>query len=198
MEDIDLLAGELAEVMRIAYIKGITTGGGGNASIRISDGFLITPSGKFKGRLEGKDILMINNRGEVIRGTGKPSSEWRLHLKIYSMREDINSVLHCHHPLATAFSISFRDSLKDIVRDFMTEEASIFLKELTVVPWRPFGTQELADIVSEALKDSNAVLIERHGALVVAEDHWKALAAMESLLETLWIFLFCKILRGIT
>lgn len=198
MEDIDLLADELAEVMRIAYIKGLTTGGGGNASIRISNGFLITPSGKFKGRLRGEDILMINDKGEVLRGIGKPSSEWRLHLKIYSIRGDVNSVLHCHHPLATAFSISFRDSLSDIMKDFMTEEANIFLKKLTVVPWRPFGTQELADIVSEALKDSNAALIERHGALVVAEDHWKALAAMESLLETLWIFLFDKILRRIS
>jgi ribulose-5-phosphate 4-epimerase/fuculose-1-phosphate aldolase len=60
LEDIDLLAGELAEVMRIAYIKGITTGGGGNASIRISDGFLITPSGKFKGIFEGQVNLAPN------------------------------------------------------------------------------------------------------------------------------------------
>jgi L-fuculose-phosphate aldolase len=198
LEDIDLLADELAEVMRIAHMKGLTTGGGGNASIRTSRGFLITPSGKFKGRLEGKDILMINDKGEVLRGIGKPSSEWRLHLKIYSVRGDVNSVLHCHHPLATAFSVSFKDPLSDILKDSMTEEASIFLRKLIIVPWRPSGTQELADIVSGALKDSNAALIERHGALVVAEDHWKALAAMESLLETLWTFLFTKILRGIT
>ncbi|MCS7102870.1 MAG: class II aldolase/adducin family protein [Candidatus Korarchaeum sp.] len=195
MEPQGILAEELAEVMRLAYSKGLTTGGGGNASLRLAQGFLITPSGKFKGRLRGEDILVINEFGEVLLGEGVPSTEWRMHIMIYEARDDVNSVLHCHHPLLTAFASNFREhSLKDL-KGFMTEEALILLREIRIAPWRPFGTQELAFLVSETLKESNAVLIEKHGAVVVAEDHWKALAAMESLVETIEIFLFSKILE---
>lgn len=187
----EALAEELAEVMRLAYIKGLTTGGGGNASLRLAQGFLITPSGKFKGKLRGEDILMINESGEVLRGKGIPSSEWRMHISIYKVRKDVNSVLHCHHPLVTAFT--FGDFVEDL-RNFMTEEALILLGKVRIVPWRPFGTQELAYSVSESLRDSNAVLIERHGAVVAASDHWRALAAMESLVETIEILLLTKVL----
>lgn len=181
--------------MRLAYIKGLTTGGGGNASLRLAQGFLITPSGKFKGRLRGEDMLMINEAGEVLLGKGIPSSEWRMHIMVYKTREDVNSVLHCHHPLLTAFTFNLKEHSSKDLKDFMTEEALILLKEIKIVPWRPFGTQELAYLVSKSLMESNAVLIEKHGAVVVAEDHWKALAAMESLVETIEIFLFTKILK---
>lgn len=191
------LADELAEVMRLAYAKGLTTGGGGNASLRVDRVFLITPSGKFKGKLRGEDMLVINESGEVLLGEGVPSTEWRMHISIYKTREDVNSVLHCHHPLLTASASSLRERLTKDIKGFMTEEALILLKEVKVVPWKPFGTQELALSASKALEDSNAILIERHGAVVVAKDHWRALAAMESLIETLAIFLLNKILEGL-
>jgi len=193
LEDLEILAEELAEVMRLAYIKGLTTGGGGNASLRVAQGLLITPSGKFKGRLRGEDILMISEEGEVIRGEGTPSTEWRMHVMIYKVREDVRSVLHCHHPLAIAYSI--KGAPLSNLRNLMTEESIKLLREVRVVPWRPFGTWELASLVSDALRGSNAVLIERHGAVVVAENHWKALAAMESLIETLAVSLISGILE---
>lgn len=190
------LADELAEVMRIAYIKGLTTGGGGNASLRTSKGILITPTGKFKGKLRGEDILLIDESGTVLSGIGKPSTEWRLHVMTYEIRSDIRSILHCHHPMATAISmLHTANSIEEVLRDYMTEEAKILIGKLGVVPWKPFGTIELAKIVSEALRECNAVLIERHGAVVVADDHWRALAAMESLVEALEIYFYYKILR---
>ncbi|MEM0017067.1 MAG: class II aldolase/adducin family protein [Candidatus Korarchaeum sp.] len=195
MENLGILAEELAEVMRLAYIKGLTTGGGGNASLRLAQGFLITPSGKFKGKLKREDMLVINEAGEVLLGKGIPSSEWRMHIMAYKARDDVNSVLHCHHPLLTAFASKLKGSSPKDLEDLMTEEALILLKGIRVIPWRPFGTRELASLVSKSLIESNAVLIERHGAVVVAEDHWKALAAMESLVETLEIFFIAKILE---
>lgn len=195
MEEPLRLAEELAEVIRIAYSKGLTTGGGGNASLRTSKGILITPTGKFKGKLRGEDILLIDEEGNVLRGSGKPSTEWRMHVMTYKFRKDVRSILHCHHPLTTALTLSrTASSLNEALKEYMTEEASILIGKLGVVPWKPFGTLELAEVVSEYLRDCNAVLIEKHGAVVVAEDHWRALAAMESLVEVLEIYFYSKLL----
>lgn len=182
-------ASDLARIMRIAYEKGYTTGAGGNASARVDGGILITPSGKFKGELRAEDIILIDGYGRLVKGEGKPSSEWRLHLKIYERRPDVGAVLHCHHPLITGLVKSlFPDFPENPVpiplneRDW-TEEARILLREVKVVPWRPYGTEELATVVSEAMRDSNAVVVLRHGSVVVGEDPWSALAAMDSLVE---------------
>ncbi|MCD6244920.1 MAG: class II aldolase/adducin family protein [Candidatus Korarchaeota archaeon] len=183
-------AEELAEVMKIAYQRGLTTGGGGNASIRLERDLLaITPSGKFKGRLSMEDILLINMNGEVIAGNGRPSSEWRMHVNIYKVREDVGAILHCHPSLVTGLAtsgINPPDPSDPTYSDIWTEESSILLgKQIRVIDRKPYGTEELAKAVAESLSnyDSNAVVIKSHGAVVVAKDIWLALSAMDSLVE---------------
>ncbi len=181
-------ARDLAEVMRIAYERGLTTGAGGNASLSVGYGILITPSGKFKGRLEENDIILINEKGDVIRGKGKPSSEWKMHVLLYKRRRDIKAVLHCHPPIVTGLTnagiIPPPAELNRV--NAWTEESHLLLgSEVRVIDRRPFGTLELANAVSDALADgsSNAVVIKGHGAVVVGSDPWAALSAMDSLVE---------------
>ncbi len=179
---------DIAEVMRIAHLKGLTTGAGGNASIRTKEGMYITPSGKFKGRLRPEDIVFVSWEGSF---EGKPSSEWRMHLSIYRSRPDVGAVLHCHHPLITGLANLTSEPFSD--QDW-TEEARILLKEVKIIDWRPYGTEELAYAVSAALSRGNAVIVRRHGPVTVARDIWTALSAMESLVEITTISL---IRRGI-
>ncbi len=181
-------AEELAEVMRLAYERGLTTGAGGNASLRLDEGILITPSGKFKGRLNADDIMLIDERGELLRGRGKPSSEWRMHVMIYRKRQNVGAVLHCHPPIVTGLSnagiIPPPADLECV--GAWTEESIVLLgNEVKVIERKPYGTLELAISVSDALADgkSNVVVIKGHGAVVVGDDPWKALSAMESLVE---------------
>ncbi len=189
-------ASELAEVMRLAYERGYTTGAGGNASVRIGDAVLITPSGKFKGKLRAGDMVLIDNQGNILEGDGRPSSEWRLHVGIYRVRPDVGAVLHCHHPLVTGLSISMvgelepdRAFLAPLKEVDWTEEARILLRDIVLLPWRPYGTEELAEMVSDAMKNVNAVVVLRHGAFVVSKDPWLALSAMDSLVEVFTIYL---------
>ncbi len=193
-------ASELAEVMRIAYERGYTTGAGGNASALVDEGILITPSGKFKGRLRAEDILLINPQGRVLRGEGKPSSEWRLHLRIYEIRPDVGAVLHCHHPIVTGLAMSMVGGLEldraipaQLSESDWTEEARILLKDVKVLPWRPYGTEELAEMVAEAMREVNAVVVLRHGAFVASKDPWLALSAMDSLVEVFTINLMRRL-----
>ncbi len=179
---------DLVEVMKIAYERGITTGAGGNASLKTDHGIFITPSGKFKGRLRESDIILINEKGDVLRGEGKPSSEWRMHVLIYKKRRDVRSILHCHPSIVTGLTnaniIPSHAKLDKI--GAWTEESYLLLgSEVKVVDRRPFGTLELANAVSNALADdsSNAVVIKGHGAVTVGSDPWSALSAMDSLVE---------------
>ncbi len=181
-------ARDLAEIMKTAYERGITTGAGGNASLKTDHGILITPSGKFKGKLEEKDIILINKNGEILRGRGKPSSEWRMHVLIYEKRDDVKSVLHCHPSIVTGLTnagiIPTPAELNRV--SAWTEESYLLLgSEVKVIERRPFGTLELANAVSDALADgnSNAVVIRGHGAVTVGSDPWSALSAMDSLVE---------------
>ncbi len=193
-------ASELAEVMRLAYERGYTTGAGGNASARVNRGILITPSGKFKGRLKAEDMILIDHRGKIVEGEGKPSSEWRLHVGIYEVRSDVGAVLHCHHPLVTGLATSMVGSGIDRaipvpLNEFdWTEEARILLRGVKILPWRPYGTEELAEIVSEAMKDVNAVIVLRHGTFVASRDPWLALSAMDSLVEVFTINLVRRLM----
>ncbi len=186
-------ASELAEVMKLAYERGYTTGAGGNASARVDEGILITPSGEFKGRLRAEDIILIDRQGRVLEGKGRPSSEWKLHLKVYEIRPDVGAILHCHHAVVTGLAMSMVSSkidgevLAPLRESDWTEEAKIMLRDVKILPWRPYGTEELAEIVSNALKDVNAVIVLRHGAFVVSKDPWLALSAMDSLVEVFTI-----------
>ncbi len=185
---------DIAEVMRIAHLKGLTTGAGGNASVRANGGIYITPSGKFKGNLKPEDIVFVSWDGKP--SGGKPSSEWRMHLEIYRTRPDVNSVLHCHHPLVTGLANLFTSSDLFDEEDW-TEEARILLKGVKVIGWRPYGTEELAKAVASAISEVNAVVIRRHGPVIASEgDLWKALAAMESLVEVATINFLRRTLKG--
>ncbi len=181
-------ARDLAEIMKIAYERKITTGAGGNASLKTDYGIFITPSGKFKGKLEEEDIILINKNGEVLRGRGKPSSEWKMHILIYEKREDAKAVLHCHPSIVTGLTnagiIPTPAELDRI--GAWTEESYLLLgSEVKVIDRRPFGTLELANAVSDALAsgNSNAVVIRGHGAVTVNSDPWSVLSAMDSLVE---------------
>jgi len=185
-------AKELADVMKIAYERGLTTGAGGNASVRVEGGILITPSGMFKGRLRAEDMVLIDDRGNVLRG-GRPSSEWRMHVRIYRVRDDVGSILHCHHPLLTGIAnitplVGGKWAYAPLSEDDWTEEARLLLRSVKIVPWVPYGTDDLALVVSEAMRDSNAVIIKRHGAVVASSDLWGALSAMDSLVEVFEIY----------
>lgn len=74
--------------------------------------FLITPSGFNKGFMKASDLIIIDKDSNVIEGNAnlKPSTEWRMHLKAYQVRPDINAVIHAHPANVVAYSISGQKS----------------------------------------------------------------------------------------
>ena len=61
---------------------GLNRGASGNISMKINNGFLITPSGVNVEKMRLNDMVELNFEGVPLKGTN-PSSEWRLHAEIY-------------------------------------------------------------------------------------------------------------------
>ena len=77
----------------------------GNISIK-RDGLLyITPSRHSKKTLTNDVIAVIDEDGNQIWGSMKPSSETPMHRAAYGIHEGTNAVIHCHAPYLTAYAI---------------------------------------------------------------------------------------------
>ena len=107
----EALAAELAEVGRLCYARGWALGTSGNFSA-VADRdpvvLAITSSGIDKGRLEPEQIVGIDERGRVVRGSGTPSAETALHLAIVRERGAC-AVLHTHSIWSTILSDAVTD-----------------------------------------------------------------------------------------
>jgi methylthioribulose-1-phosphate dehydratase len=107
MEIFAAAAQELAELSHNFYARGWVLGTSGNFSAVLSRDPLqlaITPSGVDKGALTADEILLIDERGEVVSNhPAKPSDETPLHLVIANDRR-AGAVLHTHSVWSTSLS----------------------------------------------------------------------------------------------
>lgn len=100
------LAKQLAEIGRQCYARGWVLGTSGNLSAVVSRAPLrlaITSSGVDKGTLSPDEVLEIDERGNAIGGSGRPSAEANIHLAITRARE-AGAVLHTHSIWGTIVS----------------------------------------------------------------------------------------------
>ena len=101
------VAEELADAAREFYRRGWVLGTSGNFSALMSREpmhVMITGSGLEKGNLDGTSFLAVDGESNLIKGSGKPSAETKLHLSIYRERPNAGSVLHTHSVWGTILS----------------------------------------------------------------------------------------------
>ncbi len=167
---------EICEIGRRMYERNYVAANDGNISVRISDReILTTPTGVSKGFMTPEMIVCVDMDGKVISGSLKPSSELKMHLRVYRERPDVRSVVHAHPITATAFSVCGMG----LDKAFMPE----LVVTLGVVPLADYatpGTTEVPDSITQYLKDYNAVLLAHHGALTWGKDLMEAYFRLES------------------
>ena len=99
-------AAQLAEIGRQCYARGWALGTSGNFSAVVNRDPLrlaITTSGVDKGGLSVGEIVEIDEQGQVVVGSGRPSAETGLHLAIARVR-GAGAVLHTHSIWSTILS----------------------------------------------------------------------------------------------
>lgn len=173
-----LLREEICEIGQRMYLRRMVAANDGNLSVRLSkDEILCTPTGVSKGFMKPEQLCKIDLTGKVLtmaEGFG-PSSEVKMHLRVYQKRPDISAVVHAHPIFATGFAVMGR--ALDI--PIMPEVIVNFGK----VPLAPYGTPstaEIPDAIEPYLMDYQAILLESHGALTWEKDLQTAYMKMES------------------
>ena len=181
----------LIESGRRLYERRILASYEGNLSVRLDDERLLTtPSGVHKGRLRASDLVVTNMKGVTVNG-GKPSSELKMHLTIYSERPDVGAVVHAHPPIATGYAVSGR-----MLPTAALAETVTLLGCVPVAPYGTPSTDELAEAVREPVRQFDVVLLANHGAVTAGRDLEEAEERMYQLEHFAQIALVSELLGG--
>ncbi len=161
---------QICDIGRRVYNKGFSAGNEGNLSIRLNNKeVLCSPTFVCKGLLKPDDLCVVDYEGKQLRGKKRRTSEILLHLTIYKARPDVQAVVHCHPPHATAFAIAGEPIPKCI-----HPEVEVFLGEVPTVKYETPGNQKFADTVLPYVKDCNTMVLASHGTVSFADTLEKA------------------------
>ncbi len=167
---------EIIRIGKLLWDKGLVFGFNGNISARIdATTLLITATGTCLGYLTEKDILTMNQDGQVI-GDGKASSERLMHTAVYKSLPNIKCVLHTHTTYTNGFFLS-NDRFTP-----KTFEAQFYLGEVKTIPQTTPSVTDPAPVVA-ALKANNIVVLKNHGVVAVGEDLFGAFVLIQELEE---------------
>jgi L-fuculose-phosphate aldolase len=172
--------------------KGMVSATDGNISVRTKEGtYYATRSSVHKGEVTVDDIVEVDSKGKVISGTGKPSTELKMHLFIYKQRPDINAVVHAHPTFATAFAASGHALDKPVFPEMI-----VMLGRVPLAPYATPSTDEIPESIRSVVCDHNALLLANHGAVTYGRDLQEAYFSMEKLEHAAQITLYARLLGG--
>jgi ribulose-5-phosphate 4-epimerase/fuculose-1-phosphate aldolase len=179
-KDLDELKKKVALGNRIMFHQGLADYHG-HVSARIpgTRKFFIKPVLAPLGEISAKDIILVDideymevceqnwakagNQRQVTK-LKLPPRETMIHAAIYHARSDINSVVHTHQTLATAFSVA-GVPLRPIYN-----QAAAFAPETPIFPSpRLIYTVEDGKEICQTLGDRMAMLLQGHGIVVVGD-----------------------------
>ena len=169
----------MCEIGRRVYNRGMVAANDGNFSVKLNDNeFLCTPTGVSKGFMTPEYICKVDAKGNVLQANGnfRPSSEIKMHMRVYEKRPDVNAVVHAHPSYATSFAIAGIPLTAPIM-----PEAVIALGCVPIAKYGTPSTMEIPDAVEEYLPYFDQVLLENHGALSWSTDLLSAYHKMESI-----------------
>lgn len=174
----EIVREQIIDIGKRMYERRMVAANDGNISVRISDNeVLCTPTGVSKGFMNPEMIVKIDMQGNVISAHEgyRPSSEVKMHLRVYERRPDIKAVVHAHPTYATIYAIAE----KPLDKPIMTE-AVVALDRVPVAPLATPSTKEVPDSIECLVEEYDALLLSHHGALTYAPDIMTAYMRMES------------------
>jgi 3-dehydro-4-phosphotetronate decarboxylase len=190
---------EICRVGRSLFERGYVHATAGNISVRLDDGYLITPTDACLGFLDPADLVHVDFSG-VSTGIGKPSKTLMLHTRIYlaaaKFDADTRCVIHTHstHCVSLSLTASGPELLPPITPYYVMKVGHVPL-----VPYHRPGDPVVGDVVAKLIehygtagKPIRAVMLSRLGPNVWHESPSAAMAVLEELEETSRLMMLSK------
>lgn len=166
----------------LLYRRGLVHGSTGNLSVRLEDGWLVTPTSSCLGFLDPARLSLLDASGRHLSGD-PPSKEAFLHASVYEARPDAGAIVHTHSTHSVAVSCLDLPAGEPVLPP-LTAYFVMRVGDLALVPYYRPGDRALAAAVREAAAKHAAVLLANHGPVIAARGLDDALHALEELEET--------------
>tara|TARA_B100000609_G_C17214481_1_gene435819 strand:- start:267 stop:887 length:621 start_codon:yes stop_codon:yes gene_type:complete len=180
----------IVQMAKSLFDRGLTFGSSGNISVRVEDGWLMTPTGCSMGNIEPEKISKLDINGNLISGD-PPTKESFLHLAMYEKRPQDSAVVHLHSTHSVAVSCLDEINPKNVLPP-ITAYYVMRIGTLPLIPYFPPGDIKLAKVVREMASEHHAVLLANHGPVVSGKSLQDAVYATEELEETAKLFLLLQ------
>lgn len=172
---------EICRWGRSMFERGLTPGASGNLSVRLPDGFLVTPTNACLGFLEPTRLSKLDPNGRHLSGD-PPTKEVPLHMAFYEARPAANGVVHLHSTWATALSC-----LDEVDPDDALPAATPYVVmragRVPLLPYFRPGSAEMRAPVLAAAREHSAVLLANHGPVASGPSFQGAVFAAEEIEE---------------
>jgi L-fuculose-phosphate aldolase len=183
---------EVCTTARRMYERGLIVACEGNLSVRLgSERILVTPSAVCKGYLKPSELLVTDLEGEAISGTGRPSSEIRMHSLYYRLRSDVQAICHAHPPTATGFAVAGL-----ALEDSVLPEIIVELGRIPLAPYGTPGSWEVCEGLEPLVPFHDAILLENHGVVTCGANLRSAYHRMETVEHFARILIVARSLGG--
>lgn len=182
---------QISRLAKSLFDRGLTFGSSGNISVRLEDGWLMTPTGSSLGDLDPARISRLDAQGNHVDGD-PPTKEAFLHMAMYDRRGRAGAIVHLHSTHSVAVSCLCGLDTANLLPP-LTAYYAMRIGTLPLIPYFPPGDPDLAGAVREMASDHHAVLLANHGPVVAGRGLTDAVCAIEELEETAKLFL---LLRG--
>jgi ribulose-5-phosphate 4-epimerase/fuculose-1-phosphate aldolase len=164
------------------FQRGYSVGSAGNISVRLSDGYLMTPTNSSLGRLEASRISRLDRDWRHVGGD-KPSKEVFLHRAMLSARPEAGAVVHLHSTHATAISCLAAPGDAQPIPPLTPYFVMRVGRSLPVIPYYRPGDGAMEPAIHEAARGARALLLANHGPVVSGATLTDAVHAAEELEE---------------
>jgi ribulose-5-phosphate 4-epimerase/fuculose-1-phosphate aldolase len=194
LSDESRLREEICRVGRSLFERGYAHATAGNISVRLEDGFLITPTDACLGTLDPARLARLDLQGAQLGGD-PASKTLALHRRIYAAAPDARCVLHTHSTHLVALTLRGVWSEDDIVPP-ITPYYVMKVGHVPLIRYHRPGDPRAADLVAQRIEAMaargtpiRAVMLDRLGPNVWHRTPAQASAVLEELEETarLWL-----------
>ena len=192
-----LLAEQREQVVRVgleALERGVVHGTAGNMSIRDPETGLIaiSPSGMPYPTVTAADVVVVDERGQVVDGVRKPSSETPLHTMVHRERPHVRAIVHTHAHFSTVVGC-----IRPYLPPILTEVALVVGQRVPVTRYGLTGTPDFGESVLEVLEHGGlAVILRNHGLICFGRDFPEAVTVAEIVEEAAKVYVHALAANG--